>query len=374
MFSKIVLPVFLSASLLGHGLYAYDEDFSSLLKSDLYSGSPRIEGLHLSLESVCDNRDLDTRKNNKELDYLCQGKDLSQVDRTESFEDILLSRSMDVYQLESYLNEYSVTREDLRQSAFFIPLDLSNKDLLIFAASTSLGLVVFKNDEEIKEFSDKNRTDFTTQLTDFTDMFGRELIFPTIIGSYFLGAVYQDDKLKKIGLYGLTAGIATQILTDVTKQVSLRSRPRGDLGAYHFGEKGNYSFFSGHSSAAWSIATVIAEIYKEDYRFVPYLAYGAAALGSYARVHKDAHWPSDVLFGAIAGHFVTKSFIRYYEGQRSNPRESGYIYIPRIQAYDDGASVTVDVQSRESRGPLECEKLPDGPGKFSACLQESLNR
>lgn len=74
----------------------------------------------------------------------------------------------------------------------------------------------------------------------------------------------------------------------------------------------NTSFGSGHSAAAWSVATVFAEEFGDDHKWVPYASYGLAALTSYARVHHNKHWASDAVLGAMVGFVAGKIFHKLY--------------------------------------------------------------
>lgn len=61
------------------------------------------------------------------------------------------------------------------------------------------------------------------------------------------------------------------------------------------------SFPSGHSAAAFSVATVVAHRYS-NHKWVPVLAYGMATVISLSRVSTLAHYPSDVFLGAVIGY------------------------------------------------------------------------
>jgi membrane-associated phospholipid phosphatase len=63
------------------------------------------------------------------------------------------------------------------------------------------------------------------------------------------------------------------------------------------------AFPSGHTIAAWSVATVIAKQYK-NYKIVPILAYTAATGVGLSRITQDAHWMSDVIIGAAMGYTI----------------------------------------------------------------------
>jgi membrane-associated phospholipid phosphatase len=65
------------------------------------------------------------------------------------------------------------------------------------------------------------------------------------------------------------------------------------------------SFPSGHSIAAFSVATVFARRYP-THRWLPYVAYGLAATVGFSRVSLSAHFPSDVFLGAALGVAVSR--------------------------------------------------------------------
>lgn len=65
------------------------------------------------------------------------------------------------------------------------------------------------------------------------------------------------------------------------------------------------SFPSGHAAAIFSVATVIAERYRQ-HRWVPWVMYGLAGAISFSRVPTFAHFPSDVFIGAALGYTITR--------------------------------------------------------------------
>jgi membrane-associated phospholipid phosphatase len=67
----------------------------------------------------------------------------------------------------------------------------------------------------------------------------------------------------------------------------------------------NSGFPSGHSIAAFSIATVIAHRYRQ-HRWVPIAAYGLATVIAFSRVTNQAHFPSDVFVGAALGIAISE--------------------------------------------------------------------
>lgn len=70
---------------------------------------------------------------------------------------------------------------------------------------------------------------------------------------------------------------------------------------------GGYSFPSGHTTDAFSLATSLTLNFKQWYVIVP--AYLWAGSVGYSRLYLGAHYPSDVFGGAIVGS--TSAFITY---------------------------------------------------------------
>jgi membrane-associated phospholipid phosphatase len=68
---------------------------------------------------------------------------------------------------------------------------------------------------------------------------------------------------------------------------------------------GSGGFPSGHTIAAFSIATVVSRRYG-NHRWVPYAAYGLAALVGFSRLSLSAHFLSDVFVGGALGYSISR--------------------------------------------------------------------
>jgi membrane-associated phospholipid phosphatase len=66
--------------------------------------------------------------------------------------------------------------------------------------------------------------------------------------------------------------------------------------AFHMFNFADNSYPSGHTTVAFVCATIIGDRYD-----IGWITYPAAALTGAARIYKNAHWPSDVLLGAVIG-------------------------------------------------------------------------
>ncbi len=75
-----------------------------------------------------------------------------------------------------------------------------------------------------------------------------------------------------------------------------------DFKWFNFGDN---SYPSGHTTVAFTWATIIGDAYD-----IGWITYPVAALTGVARIYKNAHWPSDVLLGAVIG-IITGKIVDY---------------------------------------------------------------
>ncbi|HKR59602.1 MAG TPA: phosphatase PAP2 family protein [Pyrinomonadaceae bacterium] len=83
-----------------------------------------------------------------------------------------------------------------------------------------------------------------------------------------------------------------------------RVRPQTGRERSEFFDGGN-SFPSGHSTQAWTVATIIANEYH-NHRLVQVAAYGVASAVSIARFTGGKHYLSDVAIGSVLGYGIGK--------------------------------------------------------------------
>jgi membrane-associated phospholipid phosphatase len=132
---------------------------------------------------------------------------------------------------------------------------------------------------------------------------------------YGAGLLVKDSKMKSTALLAGEAVIDSEILTTVLKDIDRRKRPMDFPANGNFydswfdgkagGLQGNGSFPSGHTIAAFSIATVIARRYG-NHKWVPYVAYGTAAMIGFSRLTLSSHFSSDVFVGGVLGYAIAR--------------------------------------------------------------------
>lgn len=267
------------------------------------------------------------------------------------------------------INKFRASKK-AQPKEYFIPLGLSKTELITALATASVGLVVFNSDEELMEHVQQNKTDTTRKIEDFGYIAGGDGLKYFVAGTYLMGVVLKNGKIKQVGILSASSAMAALVVTEAFKVGFGRQRPREDRGAYEFRTSGK-SFFSGHASATMAVATVFAEIYKESWAGAPYLAYGVAGLVAYARVHERGHWGSDVIFGALAGYLSAKLVMRVFKKDDSY---GGFLVAPAWDPTTGTASIQFTYMAESKKTKFNCSEFDayDKRTRLRLCLEKSF--
>jgi membrane-associated phospholipid phosphatase len=128
------------------------------------------------------------------------------------------------------------------------------------------------------------------------------------------GYIRHDPYQVSTGIMGALAYGDSVTVNLVMKAITRRERPSdvptggSYTGTFFNGGKSplkGSSFPSGHATAAFSVATVVAYRYR-NHKWVPWLAYGMATAIGLSRVATEAHFPSDVFLGSAIGYSVAR--------------------------------------------------------------------
>ncbi len=132
---------------------------------------------------------------------------------------------------------------------------------------------------------------------------------------YATGLISKDSKMKGTALLAGEAVADSEILTFVLKDAFNRARPAsiqptGNFSDSWFESRGSFinsrgGMPSGHTIAAFSVATIVARRYG-NHKWVPYVSYGVAALVGFSRLTLSAHFVSDVFVGGALGYSVSR--------------------------------------------------------------------
>ncbi|HEX4770201.1 MAG TPA: phosphatase PAP2 family protein [Bryobacteraceae bacterium] len=134
--------------------------------------------------------------------------------------------------------------------------------------------------------------------------------------TYLTGLITKNAYAQRTALWTGEAIADSEIAVEVLKLATRRLRP--DAGAPY----GNFAntwldsptvsdggFPSGHTVAAFSVATVMSRRYGRNHRWVPFVAYGAATAIGFSRVTLSAHNVSDVFVGATIGYAISRFIV-----------------------------------------------------------------
>jgi membrane-associated phospholipid phosphatase len=164
----------------------------------------------------------------------------------------------------------------------------------ILAAGGGGAILAHQTDQRVADWvADAGTTSFTT--------LGRNLGTGWVQGGaavavYAVGKVSRHPEATHVGGDLIRAQVANGLVTTAIKVAADRDRPNG----------GHYAFPSGHTSATFASAAVLQSHYGWK---VGIPSYAVASFVGWTRVRDQAHWLSDVVFGAalgtMAGHTVT---------------------------------------------------------------------
>lgn len=169
-----------------------------------------------------------------------------------------------------------------------------------------------------REAMARNHSAGADRLEEVLEPFGRERGLQLMGGFFAAGLVLDDARLRAVAAEGLASGlVAAGVIQPALAEITGRPRPRTGRGVYDFDPfSGNISFPSGHTTAAFALASVIATEYPHP--AVQGGAYGIAAGVGLARMYRGAHYASDVLAAAAIGTAVGRGVARF--GQRHRAR------------------------------------------------------
>jgi membrane-associated phospholipid phosphatase len=172
------------------------------------------------------------------------------------------------------------------------------------AISATTGALVLWADQPVYDFANTLHTPTRDKFFYYSEPLGNYYAFAAMGITLGAGIISKNNYHVETAFIAAECYLLTGLLTQAVKMTTGRARPNNQTTTHpHQWEgpffKGN-SFFSGHTSTVFAVATVFAQRYNEQ-RWVPVLAYGLATLGGIQRIYDNRHWASDVFLGAAVG-------------------------------------------------------------------------
>lgn len=202
-----------------------------------------------------------------------------------------------------YFNKYLTDSKAIVTS----PFRWKQKDWIKFGVITSSVAATVLADQSVADFSQKYRsTELDYLSNNFLEPFDAEYSAMLMGGFMGHGLLFRNTKSVSTGLLLAESYSLAMIFVRIPKNLIGRKRPDAwplstpsDWdGPFH-----GVSFPSGHTTASFAIASVIANQYR-DHKWVPVTAYSIATLAGLSRIYENRHWLSDVVAGAAIGTLV----------------------------------------------------------------------
>jgi len=209
-----------------------------------------------------------------------------------------------------YIKSYWTTTKKIATG----PFHWKNKDWKIAGTVVVVGAALYIFDDDIRSIFQSNQSnalDFASKY--IFEPLGSGIYPAVLFGGYYVYGLASDNiKSRQIVLGATQAFLMAAVSAQVLKNVFHRHRPYQDtppnpyLWEGPFGDWSYTAFPSGHTTAAFAIATLMASVYK-DKPWIGVLSYGLATGVGLSRVYDNMHWSTDVFIGAALGFAVGKT-------------------------------------------------------------------
>jgi len=198
----------------------------------------------------------------------------------------------------------AITDLKYMQSAPSRVLEDPGGDAYLAGGLLGVGLFLYSEDRQGVKLIRVNRTAGLDKAANTAEKVGNGAYELALLGVFAgTGYVFKNDKLKDTAFIAAESFLAANAVGTVVKYAVGRARPYtgdGKLAFKPFSFNNTHlSFPSGHTTSAFSVASVFAMQYESP--VVGILAYGAAAATGLQRIYSNNHWPTDVFAGAVLG-------------------------------------------------------------------------
>jgi hypothetical protein len=207
------------------------------------------------------------------------------------------------------------------------PFKFNKKQWLITGAAAGLTVALLHFDNHIDKWAtvQKQQHEWVNKSSPVITMFGSTYGTSSVAAFGLVSALFGKQKGVQTSLLATQALITSGAWVQIIKHLTGREDPSASYiyskkaGGKWWGPFAQYdqdipifksvssfdAFPSGHTAAAFSIATVFATQYSNT-KIVPVLSYSLATLVGISRLTEHAHWASDVFVGGLIGYACGK--------------------------------------------------------------------
>ena len=223
------------------------------------------------------------------------------------------------------------------------PLSFTTKQWLITGAAVGITATLIHYDNEIDKWArvQKQEHGWVNKSSPQITQFGSKYGIASVAAIGLVSAAFQKKKGVQTSLLATQALITSGFWVQLIKHFTGREDPSATYiyskipGGKWWGPFAQYdqdvevyksvssfdAFPSGHTAAAFSIATVFAKQYK-DIKVIPVLSYSLATLVGVSRLTEHQHWASDIFVGGLIGYLCGQEVTNHFNKTHQNPEKS----------------------------------------------------
>jgi membrane-associated phospholipid phosphatase len=171
-------------------------------------------------------------------------------------------------------------------------------------------------DRSVRHVADSSGGQWAETVSDVGHFYQRTGLTFAVAGAFYTAGLVADEaSLRRTGQEVVESFCLSALGSQLIKRTLGRDRPVAENGPFHFvgpnDDDVHQSFPSGDTVVAFSLSTVLAAEAKS--LPVSVALYSLAAATAFQRLHRDRHWLSDTVGGAVWGTAVGLGVVRAHQ-------------------------------------------------------------
>ena len=239
-----------------------------------------------------------------------------------------------------------VTFYNVESNLFQSPFHFDKNDLYLTSAILGIAAASFTLDQPIRTSVSKNHSKSLDKVAFVSEKFGDPQYGALLSGMLYVGGLIgRDNYTRQTGQMLAEAMLFNGLVTQGAKMMFGRGRPYINEGSYKLemfefeNEFEETSLPSGHTSSAFTIATVLSNRFDNMYASIA--LYSLASLTAFQRIYIDKHWFSDTILGAALGTVIGLKVVKLHDKNSTSGKSLNYSIYPRINSSSYGLGLAV---------------------------------